>query len=361
MGHPERWEKVAAAIFGISFLGLLLILTFKLPNPTPWQMLVLRVALALAAGGIGAVLPGFITVNVRPFIRAGGALALFVVIYAFNPQSFLTGTTKYTIRLATPNSADRDRLQSLCKQKKLMFEMQPANEQPITATVASDQFGLELTFDLPARLVGTAVPLSASGEALVFSENPIKLTGTWKTVSLTAKTQTAPASGALLDRLPGRYQTYFGSSARWWGVPGKCTSEGWDGTEGHPIVLQDVQTVITRAEGNSLNLRRDNVGDAQLPKLTYVLRLVETQNNELTYEGGFAPNGWVSWCANQNTNITVPASASGRVKFVLSNDDVLLKGTLLFSADYPQCAPNSCPTTYRDVYTFDHRRFSVTR
>jgi hypothetical protein len=41
--------------------------------------------MSLAAAGIGAVIPGIIDVSINPVVRAGGALALFVLIYMVNP------------------------------------------------------------------------------------------------------------------------------------------------------------------------------------------------------------------------------------------------------------------------------------
>jgi hypothetical protein len=72
------------------------------PQPTAPQWFVFRVILALAAAGIGAVVPGFISVNVKPYVRAGGAIALFVVIYLLNPPSLVRPPTKNTDADAQP-------------------------------------------------------------------------------------------------------------------------------------------------------------------------------------------------------------------------------------------------------------------
>jgi len=58
-------------------------------DPTPFQYTFFRVAMSLAAAGVGAVIPGLIQLEVNqkylPLIRAGGAIALFVLVYLFNP------------------------------------------------------------------------------------------------------------------------------------------------------------------------------------------------------------------------------------------------------------------------------------
>lgn len=63
----------------------MLSISIALPYPTDFQLLTFRITLALAAGGITAMLPGFLSVEISNYIRAGGALASFVVIYFFNP------------------------------------------------------------------------------------------------------------------------------------------------------------------------------------------------------------------------------------------------------------------------------------
>lgn len=87
---PHRnWEIAAAFSFGVIFLATVLALVVIIPSPTELQIFVFRLVLALAAGGVGAVLPGFIVVRATPYARAGGALALFVMVYSFNPPGII--------------------------------------------------------------------------------------------------------------------------------------------------------------------------------------------------------------------------------------------------------------------------------
>jgi hypothetical protein len=54
---------------------------------------VARVTLAIACAGIAAVIPGFLHIQMQPtistVIRAGGALAVFVLVYFFNPPGLI--------------------------------------------------------------------------------------------------------------------------------------------------------------------------------------------------------------------------------------------------------------------------------
>jgi hypothetical protein len=84
-----NWEKVAAFACGVVFVALMLIIAISIPNPSATQWFVFRVVLALAAAGIGAVIPGLIVVNVSKVVRAGGAIALFVLVYMLNPPQLV--------------------------------------------------------------------------------------------------------------------------------------------------------------------------------------------------------------------------------------------------------------------------------
>jgi hypothetical protein len=97
-------QQITAFTFGVIFVTALLVLAVKFPEPTSFQYMVFRIVLALAAGGVGAMIPGFLKVEVKPGIRAGGALAVFVVVFFFNPAK-LTGVmpkTELENELATP-------------------------------------------------------------------------------------------------------------------------------------------------------------------------------------------------------------------------------------------------------------------
>jgi hypothetical protein len=61
------------------------------PNPTSSQLFTFGVVLALAAAGVGAILPGSLGVEWTgvgglPAVRAGGALAMFAMVFAFQPK-----------------------------------------------------------------------------------------------------------------------------------------------------------------------------------------------------------------------------------------------------------------------------------
>jgi hypothetical protein len=92
-GSGQRLSVVLAFVFGVVFLAALLALAVAIPNPSITQYEVFRIVIAVAAGGVAAVVPGLLDVHLgkgRWFaLRAGGALAVFVVIYFFSPARWI--------------------------------------------------------------------------------------------------------------------------------------------------------------------------------------------------------------------------------------------------------------------------------
>ena len=86
-GLAHRTQQLLAFTFGVVFVLALLLLAFLIKEPTPFQYTTFRVVLALAAAGVAAMIPGFIHVSVADWLRAGGALAVFVVVFFNNPAA----------------------------------------------------------------------------------------------------------------------------------------------------------------------------------------------------------------------------------------------------------------------------------
>lgn len=87
--HPSKpedhkWEKIAVFAFGVVFITALLIISlFKELNAQAYTTI--RIIMALAVAGVGVCIPGFLDVQLKGFVRAGGAMALFVIVYFFSP------------------------------------------------------------------------------------------------------------------------------------------------------------------------------------------------------------------------------------------------------------------------------------
>lgn len=88
--RPRRWEVIAAFSFGCAFLIAILAIAFYKPNPTAFEYTIYRIVIALAAAGVGAIIPGFLNIRFKSWLRAGGAVALFIVVYFFAPATMNT-------------------------------------------------------------------------------------------------------------------------------------------------------------------------------------------------------------------------------------------------------------------------------
>lgn len=76
-------------IFGVILVVAMFVLAIAIPNPTPFQITFFRIILSLAVAGVATMIPGFIELSLSGRIRAGGALAIFVLVYLINPASFV--------------------------------------------------------------------------------------------------------------------------------------------------------------------------------------------------------------------------------------------------------------------------------
>ncbi len=80
-----KWKLLAV---GLGLIVLILVIAVLIPYPTSFQYLVFRTTLALAAACVASALPGFFEFKrelPQAGIAAGGALAVFVLVYMWNP------------------------------------------------------------------------------------------------------------------------------------------------------------------------------------------------------------------------------------------------------------------------------------
>lgn len=88
-----RQRTVSAAV-GVVDILLVVSLSIIYPDPSPWQQFVLRGCLALGLAVLGSFVPGLLKVDAKLRgwggyfgILAGGALAIFVIIWLLAPSS----------------------------------------------------------------------------------------------------------------------------------------------------------------------------------------------------------------------------------------------------------------------------------
>lgn len=83
----KNYEKILAFVFGVVFVVVLLYAAFAVPNPTAFQYTIFRIVLALAAAGVAGMFSGFLNIQISNWIKAGGALAVFVIVFFYAPAA----------------------------------------------------------------------------------------------------------------------------------------------------------------------------------------------------------------------------------------------------------------------------------
>ena len=89
MALTKSAQQKTAFAFGTLFVAVFLLIAFFIPNPTDFQYTIFRIILALAAAGVAAMIPGFISVEVGNAVKAGGAIAVFVIVFFFSPAAIM--------------------------------------------------------------------------------------------------------------------------------------------------------------------------------------------------------------------------------------------------------------------------------
>jgi hypothetical protein len=81
---PRNYKMFMFLGFGVLVLLIFFAVFFK-ECPTNAQLQIFHIILALGVAGLAASLPGFITIRYKGFISAGGALAVFIIVFLVEP------------------------------------------------------------------------------------------------------------------------------------------------------------------------------------------------------------------------------------------------------------------------------------
>ncbi|WP_420319128.1 hypothetical protein [Ekhidna sp.] len=80
---------VIAITFGILTLIAMIIIALININLNPFSQWLLRVVISIAAAGVAVTISGLISVEISGIVKAGGAIAVFVLVYLTNPPKLL--------------------------------------------------------------------------------------------------------------------------------------------------------------------------------------------------------------------------------------------------------------------------------
>jgi hypothetical protein len=101
----RKLQTILSFVFGVVFVLVMLVISFLRPEPSTFQYGVFRTVLALAGAGAVGVFPGFIEVKFGNWLRAGGALAVFAILYFFNPAQLTAPSPAPKVTLSQPPSS----------------------------------------------------------------------------------------------------------------------------------------------------------------------------------------------------------------------------------------------------------------
>lgn len=98
-----KWQLITSVSIGCVALIASVTIALAVPNPTTYQIFILRGLFAIALASIASIIPGFLNLetgarnNAAYFgIYAGGAIAIFVLIWLFNPPEI--DSEKYNLQ-----------------------------------------------------------------------------------------------------------------------------------------------------------------------------------------------------------------------------------------------------------------------
>jgi hypothetical protein len=181
----KKAERLAVFVFGVVFVVVMLVLSIAIPNPSPTQYETFKVVLALAAAGVAAFIPGFFEFTVPGWIRAGGALAVFVFVFYRSPATLVVdGPLSLSLGDATSNSGDvvldfGRVVKTQALTATLDVENLSARERSVTVDAESGitatwTSGVEQTVAIPAqehRRVSVKTDGSKAGGLIAFRES----------------------------------------------------------------------------------------------------------------------------------------------------------------------------------------------
>lgn len=102
-----------AFAFGVMAMIAMLAFAVFIPNPSNFSQWVFITVLALSAAGIASVIPGILDLQL-PYLKAGGALAMFAVVFLMKP-AIVSGVARVEPPTDSPNMAINSYLDSVDK------------------------------------------------------------------------------------------------------------------------------------------------------------------------------------------------------------------------------------------------------
>jgi hypothetical protein len=109
-----QFDRIAAVCAGLVIVGLVVFLLIRNEEiADPRLFFALRLVLSFGTAVLGATIPGFLSVGWSAgglTVRAGGALALFVLTYLYTPDLATTRGQGGQVTISAPGGVAADRI-----------------------------------------------------------------------------------------------------------------------------------------------------------------------------------------------------------------------------------------------------------
>ena len=198
---PAVASAKAGLLVGLGFALLIYLTVLFFPCPTGVQYVVFKILISLGAAGIAAVIPGFLEFKYRKEVTASGALAVFVLVYLFNPAIIDPGKKcnnepfEFTVSLQKPDLPDYPTLQGAKVQIRLDNKWEEA---------AVDEYGDADFKGIPGDFAGRSVPVQLKSDFWQPQQDSVLLEGKTGTVEV--------APNGILEQIQGNVRTADGSA-----------------------------------------------------------------------------------------------------------------------------------------------------
>jgi len=167
-----------AFIFGVVFITTMLVFAVLYSEPTDFQKWVFTIVVALAGAGIGAVIPGILKVDL-PYVKAGGALAIFVLILT-NRDDVVSAALNLVVTKKDPTPVIEEFLAKVDSKK--LDEAWDSLDSMAKLTVAADRTSYDRVYAEGRYALGDVITRSkALGQETFFNPSGSP-SGTYKLV-----------------------------------------------------------------------------------------------------------------------------------------------------------------------------------
>ncbi|RYY46621.1 MAG: hypothetical protein EOO06_14125 [Chitinophagaceae bacterium] len=155
-------QNLLPVVVGIFCLLIVVVTLLVKGTLTSDQKYFFKILFALGCAGVAAIIPGFFHIKYRNFISAGGALAVFLFVYRYNP---VTAAERFDYSIYLKDKATEKVIGS----QAIQVRLQLANDRPVAEW--SERSGGYKFFNIPPEFRGQTINVTMSeGSGWTFAD-----------------------------------------------------------------------------------------------------------------------------------------------------------------------------------------------